>query len=85
MRITKSNTEKWNLKIDKTAILGCSATGEVAYCIAYSNGGEVLHPQDEIDKFSTKPDFQILIYSELLCEPEIIPTDALPVFLRYLK
>lgn len=62
IRMIRSNSKEWNLDPNRIGILGFSAGGELA---AYS----AMHPQsgnpdssDPIERVSSRPDFQGLIY-----------------------
>lgn len=60
MRIIRQNAEKWQIKSDKIGVFGTSAGGHLA-----ANLGVAMEDfakiGDELDKFSEKPNFMILV------------------------
>jgi len=80
MRLIRSKAADWGIKQDKIGVMGFSAGGEVAAMVAYT-GNAQPDAADPVDRFSSKPDFQVLIYPGPLGIPVTVPTDAPPSFL----
>jgi acetyl esterase/lipase len=81
MRLVRSRAEEWGIDPKRVGIMGFSAGGEVASMVAYSPGEGVPDAADPIDRLSSRPDFQILIYPGPLGIPEKVPQDSPPAFL----
>ncbi len=81
MRLVRSRAEEWGIDPKRVGIMGFSAGGEVASMVAYSPGEGVPDAADPIDRLSSRPDFQILIYPGPLGIPDKVPQDAPPAFL----
>jgi acetyl esterase/lipase len=76
MRIVRSHAKEWNIDPNRIGIMGFSAGGEVASLATYSPGDGDTNASDPIDRFSARPDFQIMIYPGPLGIPEVVPTNA---------
>ena len=61
MRYLRYNAEKFGYPKDKIGIMGFSAGGHLAGCTAV-HFEEEENPKDDIDRESSRPDFQILCY-----------------------
>ena len=81
MRLVRSRAEEWGIDPKRVGIMGFSAGGEVASMVAYSPGEGDPKAADPVDRLSSRPDFQILIYPGSLGIPDVIPKDAPPAFL----
>lgn len=81
MRLVRSNASEWNINPDKIGMLGFSAGGEVVAFTAYADGEGNKNAVDKIDRFNGKPNFQMLVYPGPLGIPDVIPSDAPPVFM----
>jgi acetyl esterase/lipase len=81
MRLVRSRAAEWGIDPKRVGIMGFSAGGEVASMVAYSPGEGVPDATDPIDRLSSRPDFQILIYPGPLGIPEKVLKDAPPAFL----
>jgi acetyl esterase/lipase len=81
MRLVRSRAAEWNVDPHRVGIMGFSAGGEVVSIVAYAPGQGDPKARDEVDRQSSRPDFQILIYPGPLGIPEVIPKDAPPAFL----
>ncbi len=62
MRIVRSNAGLWEIDTNKIGVLGFSAGGHLASTITTLFDREYGKAGDEIDKFSSRPDFSILCY-----------------------
>jgi acetyl esterase/lipase len=81
MRLVKSRAKEFNIDTAKLGVMGFSAGGEVAGWVSYRFKENHLSSNDDIDKLSARPAFQILIYPGPLCVPDSVSTDAPPTFL----
>ncbi|TLD69413.1 alpha/beta hydrolase [Phragmitibacter flavus] len=62
LRIIRSRATEWNIKPDHIGILGFSAGGELAAFSAMKSDSGNLDNTDPIERTSSRPDFQALIY-----------------------
>src|SRR5690348_10169490 len=62
IRLVRSRAGEWHLKADRIGILGFSAGGELAAYAAMKNDPGNKDATDAIERFSSRPDFQALIY-----------------------
>ena len=81
MRTVRARAAEWNVKPDRIGVMGWSAGGEVAALVAYPPGAGDPKSPDRIERVSSRPNFQILIYPGPLGIPAKLPADAPPLFL----
>lgn len=81
MRLIRSRAEEWRVDPQRLGVIGFSAGGEILSLIAYKPGRGAEESPDPIDRFSSKPNFQIQIYPGGLGAPDTVPADAPPAFL----
>jgi acetyl esterase/lipase len=81
MRLVRSRAEEWNIDPKRVGIMGFSAGGEVVSMVAYAPGEGDPNAADPIDRLSSRPDFEIMIYPGPLGIPDVIPKTAPPAFL----
>jgi endo-1,4-beta-xylanase len=62
VRLVRSQADAWGLRADRVGVLGFSAGGELAALAAMNNDPGDASATDPIDRFSCRPDFQVLIY-----------------------
>lgn len=62
LRIVRSRAGEWHIKPDRIGIMGFSAGGELAAFAAMQSDDGDPAAADPIDKASSRPDFQALIY-----------------------
>ena len=62
IRLIRSRAGEWHLKSDRIGILGFSAGGELAAYAAMKNDPGTKDAADPIERLSSRPDFQALIY-----------------------
>jgi endo-1,4-beta-xylanase len=62
IRLVRSRADEWHLKTDRIGILGFSAGGELAAYAAMKNDPGTKDAADPIERYSSRPDFQALIY-----------------------
>jgi acetyl esterase/lipase len=81
LRLVRSRAREWNIDPNRVGIMGFSAGGEVVSLVAYSPGEGDPSAGDPIDRLSSWPNFQIMVYPGPIGIPETIPKDAPPAFL----
>jgi acetyl esterase/lipase len=81
MRLVRSRANEWGIDPNRVGIMGFSAGGEVVSWVTYADEHADPDAADPIDRISSKPDFQIMIYPGPLGIPDRIPADAPPAFL----
>ena len=81
MRLVRSRAAEFGLDPKRVGIVGFSAGGEVASMVSYAPGAGEPKAADAIDRLSSRPDFQVMIYPGPLGIPEKLPADAPPEFL----
>lgn len=80
MRLIRSRAQEWGVDSKRLGALGFSAGGELVAMIGMRGGEGAATAADPIDRLSTKPAFQALIYPGK--SGDIIPTkDSPPAFL----
>ncbi len=62
IRTVRSHAAEWNIRPDRIGVLGFSAGGELAAYSAMKSDGGNAASQDPVEKASSRPDFQALIY-----------------------
>jgi acetyl esterase/lipase len=62
IRLVRSRASEWRLKPDRVGILGFSAGGELAAYAAMKNDPGTKDAADPVERHSSRPDFQALIY-----------------------
>jgi acetyl esterase/lipase len=81
MRLVRSRAAEWKVDPKKIGIMGFSAGGEVVSMVSYSPSDGAEGAADPIDRVSSRPDFQIMVYPGPLGIPETIPDGAPPALL----
>lgn len=81
MRLIRSRASEWGIDTNRLGMMGFSAGGEVVSLVTYSPTAGNPEAVDPIDRESSAPNFQIMIYPGGLGIPETIPTNAPPAFL----
>jgi len=80
LRIVRTRASEWQIKPDRIGIMGFSAGGELAAFAAMQSDPGKPDASDPIDRASSRPDFQALIYpgtSDLFSAEKSMP----PVFI----
>ena len=62
LRLVRSRASEWNLRTDRIGILGFSAGGELAAFAAMDSDAGQADAADAIERASSRPDFNALIY-----------------------
>ena len=71
MRLVKSKAPEWNIDTSRLGMMGFSAGGEMVSWVAYDKGNGNATAKDIVERFSSKPSFQILIYPGPLGIPAV--------------
>ena len=80
IRMVRANAAAWKIDPDKIGVMGFSAGGELVNATALSFDAGKADAEDAVEKASSKPNFQALIYPG--GSGKIIPTtDSPPAFL----
>ena len=62
IRVVRSRAAEWGVDPNKIGAGGFSAGGELAELVALRHDAGITDAADPIDRFSSRPDFQVLIY-----------------------
>ncbi|MES2595398.1 MAG: alpha/beta hydrolase [Verrucomicrobiota bacterium] len=62
IRLIRSRAKEWNIRPDRLGVMGFSAGGELAAFAAMKNDPGKPDAEDTIERQSSRPDFQALIY-----------------------
>lgn len=62
IRLVRERAQAWNIRPDRIGILGFSAGGELAALAAMDSDAGRADSADIIERASSRPDFQVLIY-----------------------
>lgn len=81
IRLIRSRAEEWHLNPARVGILGFSAGGEVAALASTRFDGGKSDSADPIDRLSSRPDFDALIYPGVRAEDYTIPKDMPVTFM----
>lgn len=80
IRLVRSRAKEWGVNPNRLGVMGFSAGGEVAFLSAMRFDNGAVEASDVVDRQSSRPDFQALIYpgNSRRIEPN---TNSPPVFL----
>jgi len=81
IRLIRSRAEEWHVNPARVGIMGFSAGGEVAALAATRFGAGKSDSADPIDRLSSRPDFDALIYPGIRAETYAIPKDMPVTFM----
>jgi len=62
IRFTRAHAAEWNINSSKVGIMGFSAGGHLASTAGTHFDASEVKAADPVDKFSSRPDFMVLIY-----------------------
>ena len=62
LRYIRANAQSYNIHPDSIGVMGGSAGGHLAACLSVFSDWETYTPEDNIDTFSAKPNFSVLMY-----------------------
>ncbi|MEJ7608062.1 MAG: alpha/beta hydrolase [Bryobacteraceae bacterium] len=81
IRLVRSRAREWRVDPKRVGIMGFSAGGEVALRASTSFDAGATAATDPIDKQSSRPDFQVLVYPGIRGVSLDVPKDTPPTFL----
>lgn len=81
MRLARSKATEWNFDTARLGIMGFSAGGEMVSWVAYDEGKGNPAAKDPVERYSSKPSFQVMIYPGPLGIPDVVNSSAPPAFL----
>jgi acetyl esterase/lipase len=81
IRLIRSRAEEWHVNPTRVGIMGFSAGGEVAALAATRFDAGKPDAADPIDRFSSRPDFDALIYPGIRANNYTIPKDMPVTFM----
>jgi len=81
IRLVRSRAEEWRVITSRVGILGFSAGGEVAALASTHFDAGKSDAADAIDRLSSRPDFDALIYPGIRAENYSIPKDMPVTFM----
>jgi endo-1,4-beta-xylanase len=80
IRLVRSRASEWRVDPTRVGVIGFSAGGELAALAGARFGAVVPRDSDPIDRLSSRPSFQGLIYPSIPAGL-VVPRDAPPAFL----
>jgi acetyl esterase/lipase len=81
IRTVRANAAEWNVNPEKVGIMGFSAGGEVAVLASTKYDAGKPDAADPIERLSSKPDYQILIYPGIRADKVEVTKDTPPTFM----
>jgi acetyl esterase/lipase len=81
IRTVRAKAEEWNVNTAKIGIMGFSAGGEVAVMASTRYDAGNAGSPDPIERQSSKPDYQILIYPGIRVDAVNVTNDTPPTFM----
>ncbi len=81
IRTVRARAQDWNVNPSQVGIMGFSAGGELAVLASTKFDAGRVDSADPVERQSSRPDFQILIYPGIRAETVDVPKDAPPAFL----
>ena len=81
IRLIRSRAEEWRVNPARVGVMGFSAGGEVAALAATRYDAGKPQSADPIDRLSSRPDFDALIYPGIRAENYTIPKDMPATFM----
>ncbi len=81
IRLVRSHGEEWGIDPRRVGLMGFSAGGELTALASTRSEGETAGASDPVDRLSSRPDFQVLIYPGGPKESFEVTKDSPPAFL----
>ncbi len=81
IRMVRSRAEEWRVNPARIGVMGFSAGGELATLAATRYDAGKPSAADAIDRVSSRPDFDALIYPGIRADKYTIPKDMPPTFM----
>jgi len=72
LRTVRSRAQEWGIKSDRIGIMGFSAGGELAAFAAIKSDAGKSDATDPVERASSRPDFQALIYPGINARAKLI-------------
>ncbi len=73
IRTVRSRSKEWGVDPARIGVMGFSAGGELAALASTRYDGGAPSSEDPVEHFSSKPDFQALIYPAIPKDPRLTP------------
>lgn len=80
VRWVRSQAKSYGIDPERVGVMGWSAGGELAALVSYAANPADPSAKDPIDRLSSRPNFQIVIYPGPRGVPERLPPDVPPAF-----
>lgn len=81
IRTIRARSGEWNVNPARVGIMGFSAGGEIAVLASTKFDAGKADDRDPIERFSSRPDFQILIYPGIRAETVQVTKETPPTFM----
>ncbi len=81
IRLVRSHADDWGIDPKRVGLMGFSAGGELTALASTRSEGETAGATDPIDRLSSRPDFQVLIYPGGRPESFEVTKESPPAFL----
>lgn len=81
LRLVRARTEEWGVNPAKVGVMGFSAGGEVAVMASTRWDAGQADATDPIERQSSRPDYQILIYPGIRAENVTVTKETPPTFM----
>ncbi len=81
LRIVRSRSDEFNVNPAKLGVIGFSAGGEVAVMASTRYDAGQANANDPVERQSSKPNYQILIYPGINVDNVIVSKDTPPTFM----
>ena len=81
LRLVRSRSDEFNVNPAKLGVIGFSAGGEVAVMASTRYDAGQANANDPVERQSSKPDYQILIYPGINVENVTVSKDTPPTFM----
>lgn len=81
IRMVRARAAEWNVNPAKVGVTGFSAGGEVAVMVSTRFDSGKADAADPVERQSSKPDYQILIYPGIRADTVTVTKDTPPTFL----
>jgi acetyl esterase/lipase len=81
IRLARSRAKDWNIDPNRIGVMGFSAGGQLAALASLRFDRGESGAADPVDRESSRPDFQVLIYPGSVAADAVVPKDTPPAFL----
>jgi endo-1,4-beta-xylanase len=80
VRLIRSRAAEWNLQPDRIGVMGFSAGGQLTAMAAMKFDSGKAASDDPVERASSRPSFQVLLYPGGAAADAVVPKDAPPAF-----